>query len=295
MLKIQNLWDKAQKKLSGQKLAEIYADLVVQDNAELELKKIKAKGLDEEGLKEAEVRENFVGIIYRYKLEEHFPDDKIDSSKNEIPVDVSPVKLKDQRLQKLWKKAETAGFSENELEKLKQEFGHQQLKLDEYDALKDEMKSMEDIMDNTVDSKANKKSYKEKNKMLKQQHRDIKDTYEKLEGLATRTSEQPEFKDIRIFELWALAKRANMSEDELNSFKEELVHFENRIKKHEYVQEQLKLSELDMKEKHKDGVYSQKHKQLEETARTYEKRVHKHHADMKKRVEKAIAARHSEL
>lgn len=32
---------------------------------------------------------------------------------------------------------------EDELEKLKQEFGHQQLKLDEYDALKDEMKSME--------------------------------------------------------------------------------------------------------------------------------------------------------
>lgn len=59
----------------------------------------------------------------------------------------------------------------------------------------------------------------------------------------------------------------------LGFFQEELVHFENRIKKHEYVQEQLKLSELEMKEKHKDGVYSQKHKQLQETARTYEKRV----------------------
>jgi len=47
--------------LSGPQLADLYADLTIQDKVERELKKMKAEDRDQDGLKEAEVRERRLG------------------------------------------------------------------------------------------------------------------------------------------------------------------------------------------------------------------------------------------
>lgn len=46
---------------SGPKLADLYADLKIQDKVELELKKLKAEDMDKDGMKEAEVRRRLIG------------------------------------------------------------------------------------------------------------------------------------------------------------------------------------------------------------------------------------------
>jgi hypothetical protein len=48
---------------SGPKLADLYADLKIQDKVELELKKLKAEDMDKDGMKEAEVRRRLLGKI----------------------------------------------------------------------------------------------------------------------------------------------------------------------------------------------------------------------------------------
>lgn len=46
---------------SGPKLADLYAELKIQDKTELELKKLKAEDMDKDGMKEAEVRRRLMG------------------------------------------------------------------------------------------------------------------------------------------------------------------------------------------------------------------------------------------
>lgn len=46
---------------SGPKLADLYAELKIQDKTELELKKLKAEDMDKDGIKEAEVRRRLMG------------------------------------------------------------------------------------------------------------------------------------------------------------------------------------------------------------------------------------------
>lgn len=47
--------------LKGPVLSDLYADLIVQDKKERDLKKIKTENADPDGLKEAETRQAFVG------------------------------------------------------------------------------------------------------------------------------------------------------------------------------------------------------------------------------------------
>ena len=97
------------QRLSDAKLKSLYSELVVQDKEELQLKRLKADNLDKDGLKEAELRKKFGAIIERFGLAEHFGDDPVAQFEEE------KTKLnsffKDKKLQRLWDKAETSGFT----------------------------------------------------------------------------------------------------------------------------------------------------------------------------------------
>ncbi|VDI37366.1 Hypothetical predicted protein, partial [Mytilus galloprovincialis] len=56
MNKINQIWHKASKRLKGHMLADLYADLKIQDGLELQLKRLKSEDMDKGGMKEAEVR-----------------------------------------------------------------------------------------------------------------------------------------------------------------------------------------------------------------------------------------------
>lgn len=83
----------------------------------------------------------------RYGIREHFEyvgedykRDK-DSAFNEASDDhINKSLFKDKKLNKLWSKAESAGFTTQELLTLKEEFNHHQDKIDEYYSLLKDVK-----------------------------------------------------------------------------------------------------------------------------------------------------------
>ncbi|XP_067673392.1 alpha-2-macroglobulin receptor-associated protein-like [Haliotis asinina] len=294
-LKVNQLWEKAKKRLSGPRLADLYADLRVHDKYEMELKKYLLDDLDKDGMKEAETRLRFRNIVKEYGMLEQFKHVDPEMS-NDIPTESDfdkTMELGDKKLQKIWKKALMSGFSDEELDKLRMEFWHQQMKIDEYNSVRDDLSEMDsNTLGRTKTDSLDSMSLKEKNKDLKMRHKQIKDGYLKLESLSV--NKNLEFEDPRVYQLWAVAKKANMSEDELTSFKNELKHFEHRISKHEYMKDQVLMSKHELRGEVKDGQYPEKHRKLEEKADEYGRKVKKIHADLKKQVDKAFN-RHTEL
>lgn len=296
MQKTNLLWEKAQKRLSGAKLADLYVDLKVQDKHEFALKKLRVDGMDKEGQQEAQVNAAFKEIVEKYGLEDFYGIDE-----NNLPEDdKKQVHFKDKKLQSMWKRAEEAGFTERDLEKLREEFWHQQMKIDEINFLKQEL-GVEDVTDNEVQgAKKPGKTPEEKKALeydLQSQGKDIKAGYYKLENVMSEFDrEEPEFRDNRVYKLWAMARKTDWSPEELQSFKEELLHFERRLQKHEHYEEQLMQSAQALKDEVDDGKYPEKHMQLEERTQDLARKVKKLHDELKTRVSKAFAAtRHTEL
>ncbi|OWF56213.1 alpha-2-macroglobulin receptor-associated protein-like [Mizuhopecten yessoensis] len=295
MNKVNMIWNKAQKRLSRPRLADLYADLTIQDKVERELKKLKAEDRDKDGMKEAEVRQRLLEIINRYGLQDVISVPPSPTFSNEIPQE-----FHDKKLQKMWKKAELSGFTDEELKQLKEEFWHQQNKLDEYNSLKEEGFKFDDLMDNSLDpyqdKTFDKMSKTERQMELKRRNKDLNDQYRDLhENLDKPGDEELEFTDHRVYELWALAKKANMSHEELAEFKMELQHFQRRISKHDYYQDQLSYTEDLLKDDVKQGEFPEKHAEIKQRAQNMEKTVRKYHVHLKDTVEKAINKRHTEL
>ena len=55
-------------KLTELKLKQLHTELKVHDKEAMALKKLKAENMDKEGLREAEVRKKFNGIMFAYGL-----------------------------------------------------------------------------------------------------------------------------------------------------------------------------------------------------------------------------------
>lgn len=68
--------------------------------------------MDKDGLKESEIRKKFGSIIDRYGLADHFDKNLAGAEDNNVENNVNNnVVFKDKKLNKLWLKAESAGFS----------------------------------------------------------------------------------------------------------------------------------------------------------------------------------------
>lgn len=149
------------QRLTEFKLKKLYSELKVQDKEELQLKRLKADNLDKDGMKEAELRKKLGGIIERYGLDDGFDKEVPSSDFNKITSSTQNTNIfKDKKLNKLWLKAETAGFSGNfysafliaaendsfliieaELKMLKDEFIHHQEKVLQFYSLLEEHNS----------------------------------------------------------------------------------------------------------------------------------------------------------
>lgn len=123
----------------------------IQDKEELQYKQ-NNKGNDKDGM--AKLREKLSGIMKNYNLLELEDDnnkyakpvkhdkyvkDKHDKHNNKVGI------FNDKRLNRLWNKAEYAGFTAEELEELKKEFNLYQDKVDNYyNALDEKIKDRYD-------------------------------------------------------------------------------------------------------------------------------------------------------
>lgn len=135
------------------KLQSLYTQMKIQDKEELQYKQ-NNKGNDKDGTIAAKLREKLSGIMKNYNLLElednnnkygkpakydKYIKDKHENHKNKVGI------FNDKRLNRLWNKAEYAGFTAEELEELKKEFSHYQDKVDNYyNALDEKIKNRYD-------------------------------------------------------------------------------------------------------------------------------------------------------
>lgn len=286
--KMNLIWAKAQHSLGETKLKDLKRDLSKHEFDELTLKKMKTHNQDKDGLFEASVRKKLLSIMKKYSLERYYDDihppiekehdlkrDNLDKIKKEDSMQSNNLKytFRDKKLDKLWKKAEQSGFTQDQLMVLHDEFQHQQEKLDEhYDIMANieqeietksfkamrEQNSIENTLENEtgstqpLESPSDKKArlYKNLNQELKEKYsgikRDIEKLHSKISSGKIETSQGP-FEEQSVNQLWEAAVQTNFTSSELESFKEELEHYEVRIKKLRHFRVQLERNNVGFK------------------------------------------------
>ncbi|XP_068606728.1 alpha-2-macroglobulin receptor-associated protein isoform X2 [Brachionichthys hirsutus] len=296
--KLNQVWDKAKR-------AELHSDLKMQEKDELRWKNLKVGGLDDGGETEAQLRRGFNVILAKYGM---------DGKRDTRPLETNDLKdhatkegdaFDDPRLDKLWNKAESSGkFSSEELLNLRREFQHHKDKIHEYNIVMETVSRTEEIHKNEIspaegDSKTN--VLQQKHTDLKQKMRDLNQGFERLRTLSHEGfTEDSEFREPRVIELWEAAKRANLTEDELDSLKEELHHFETKVEKHSHYQEQLQLSHQKLRhvealgDKEHIKRNQEKYNTLTEKTRQMGYKMKKHMQDLSNKISRQ-GLEHNEL
>ncbi|XP_051820953.1 alpha-2-macroglobulin receptor-associated protein [Antechinus flavipes] len=304
MEKLNQLWEKAKRlHFSPIKMSELNVDLKMQEKDELNWKKMKAEGLDDDGEKEAKLIRNFNVILAKYGL-----DGKKDAqliNTNYINDGTENDVLDDPRLEKLWNKAKTSGkFSSEELDKLWREFKHHKEKVHEYNVLLETVSRTEESHKNVI-SPLDGNPIKEdvlhsRHTELKDKLRSINQGFDRLRKVSHQGYDaDSEFEEPRVIDLWDMAKTANFTQKELDSFREELKHFEAKIEKHHHYQKQLEISH--QKLKHVEGTGDKEHlsrnkekyAMLEEKTKELGYKVKKHLQDLSTRISRGL--QHNEL
>nr|CAG4638581.1 EOG090X09CU [Cyclestheria hislopi] len=292
------VWAKAQKRLVESKLKSLLSELKVQDKEELQLKRLKADGLDKDGLKEAELRKKLGNILERYGLNDHF-DEEVGDKNTDPDNSLSQNLFKDKKLNKLWMKAETAGFTEEELKTLKEEFIHHQDKVDTFYNILEKQNAkkirendptmnevhIEQLQDLEEKDPSNIDNSVENARL---QHRDIKSSYDRLERMTLSGPKSKDFEEPKVQGLWRIAQKADFTTDELESLRIELRHYEQRLLKLRHLQAQQMLKK-DIAEINVDR--SEEVIEIEKRLKLQERKVQKLHADLETR----ITQRHLEL
>ncbi|XP_059620877.1 alpha-2-macroglobulin receptor-associated protein [Phlebotomus argentipes] len=318
MAKLNLVWTKAQHRLTEPKLISLYTELKIQDKEELAWKQLSGQNKDKDGLKEADLRKKLIGIMSTYGLLEHFDDTQNpekfkDYTAYHGTVDAYKNKslFKDKKLNKLWEKAEVAGFTPAELTALKEEFMHHQEKVDlYYDLLDDvtknqgkkdfhinavneeEIKKFNEVgtVEDLADSRAQKHDeYYHAANELRDKHRDLRDSIDRLERITAKGPNSQDFVEPKVQGLWRVAVNSDFSPDELASLKVELLHLEARFMKLRHMNAEHAIS----LEKYKSNKHLNKHEKIsmmEDNIKKQSRKVEKLHEDLEKRIFK-----HSEL
>ncbi|XP_017272494.1 alpha-2-macroglobulin receptor-associated protein [Kryptolebias marmoratus] len=261
--KLNQVWEKAKRmQLSPVRQAELHSDLKIQEKDELQWKKMKVDGLDENGEKEAQLRRNFNVILAKYGMDGKRDVRSLESNSLKDHETKDGDAFDDPRLDKLWNKAQNSGkFTSEELQSLKREFQHHKDKIHEYNILMDTVSRTEEIHKNVIsplEGDAKEPVLQQKHTELKEKMRSLNHGFERLRKISHEGfCEDSEFREPRVIELWEAAKRSNLSTDELDSLKEELRHFETKVEKHNHYQEQLELSH--QKLRHVESLGDEEH------------------------------------
>jgi len=316
MRKVNLVWEKARIKMTHAKLKVLFYELKLHDKEELALKKLKAEYGDKDGLREAEVRKRFNGILNHYGL---------GKSNNEAEAKEDEVKkkaadnlrlFKDKKLDRLWEKArQSEEMREEDLKILKMEFEHYQEKMDQYNRLM-EIKGRDPLdqnrRKNTIDDldefeaafEADEETVKHVNALEgDEMKKDLKRHYAKIKRMATEGAQNaPAFHEPKVAGLWKLAQEAEFSQKELDSLRTELKHYEHRLQKLHLMKAEKSLMEDEGRDVIKNGSndvtgngaqhgFDLRLKQMDKKVKKQADTVKDIHVEL----ERKIVARHTEL
>uniref|UniRef100_A0A023FN45 Putative alpha-2-macroglobulin receptor-associated protein n=1 Tax=Amblyomma cajennense TaxID=34607 RepID=A0A023FN45_AMBCJ len=287
MHKLNLLWEKAQKRLSDAKLKGLFADLKVQDKEELAWKKM--MGQDKDGLKEAELRSKLKEIVDKFDLSDQFKHHQDEPPEHPNAARKEGYMFRDKKLNKLWLKVQKAGLSEEEMRTLREEFQHHQDKIDQFYATRDEDgKELGNDVELNVLAEEERQNGLLSGDVERQRHEALLESYRKLNSRADEAwKRKGGFAEDKVQRLWKLAQQGDFSPSELESLKEELQHYEHRIRKLNHFQTELEQHGADPK-----AAPDEDHvKTLKQRIKQYNHKVNKVHQDLEGR----ILQRHLEL
>ncbi|XP_031640987.1 alpha-2-macroglobulin receptor-associated protein [Contarinia nasturtii] len=305
MEKLNLIWVKAQQRLTEPKLQSLYTQMKTQDKEEIQYKQ-NSKDNDKDGSQAAKLRKKLIGIMRAYNLLEYGDHDKnIKPGKYDKHYDNNKVStFKDKKLNKLWNKAEMAGFTVDELNELKKEFSHYDEKVEMYYKLLDNIdETIKKRYENTVNQdeldffnevveeevKDDHREYVDNANKLRDKHRDLKDTYDRLEQKTAQGRNRDQFIDPKVIHLWNTALQSNFTASELAALKEELFHFETKLLKLSHLYAEQALGNEKLKNK-KDKKATEKNDHMEKNIKKHARKVEK----LQESIEKQVY-RHSEL
>ena len=104
--KINVIWEKAQNKMSKNKLSKLKELLRTQDVEEMHLKKLKAHGKDEDGKETARIRSNLISILNKFALTRYAEIDNSTAKDDTLETNRVRTQFHDSRLDTLWNIAE---------------------------------------------------------------------------------------------------------------------------------------------------------------------------------------------
>ncbi|XP_055340041.1 LOW QUALITY PROTEIN: alpha-2-macroglobulin receptor-associated protein-like [Paramacrobiotus metropolitanus] len=280
------VWEKAQRRLSADDLRSLLDELQLQDKDEITLKRLHM------GKK-----------------------DKQDASGKEKAAP-KRFTFKDKKLNKLWEKAQRAGFSDEELQNLKTEFIHHQQKVDDYyekfdEAISGNEKKPEsdnedgdyqikdqwnDLTSELTESELEDQvpmpsaTPKEETVELDKKLKDLTKNYGNLKERVNRHTQdlsEFNFKEDRVEELWNQAVGAGFDREELLSLRNELQHFEKKLQKLKNFNDEIQTGNG---KKHpsalgKGGEKSQERLDLESKAKHFAQKTEKLETEIQRRIE----------
>jgi len=290
MQKINLVWEKARvhMNLTELKLSKLYSQLKVQDKEELTLKKLKAEGGDKDGLRETDVRTRFSLILSTYGMGGSNP-------QPQQPISLTDQIFKDKKLQRLWEKAEKSGLTSTELLELQQQFQHHQQKVDEFQQLMELAGNKDNVKYNTIHREIENEVFQIRDtNELKKKMTDLKSGFDRLHRLSTNQGEENGFVEPKVAGLWKIALKADFDDVELESLREELSHYERRLEKLRFLQNELKLVDERFDAKHETEEDDEK----SEGRQVMDRKLAKNIDSVKKlhdNLENKILSRHAEL
>ena len=290
------------------------SDLKAQDKEELALKKMKADNLDKDGIKETQIRRQLSAILQKYGLVEHYKSeddsDNNSSAKSDKRTDdyIDKQIFRDKKLDKLWKKAQNTGLDDEQMKILKEEFRHHEEKIEQYNQIIDDINARQDInrakgqdWENSMNRILNEEELKvgvetDAHQALKQKHFEIKQNYKRLSEQILSSvdgikSFEDQFEEEKVQKLWELALKSNFDKDELMSLREELEHYQNRIRKLRHFESQLELDSIAGKDLNYNSDEYEDDKHIKRKVKDLNHKVNKLHNELETR----IMQRHIEL
>lgn len=227
--------------------------------------------------------------------------------------------FRDKRLDKLWRKAEKSDLSEDQLMILYEEFQHQQDKLEEHYATMNDLEekiersaekldaehvnSLESDQETKIPAKKTKSSnFKEASSKKKTRkddpkyqhlHDEYKQTKKQIEKLHDKISGKEQigdsaFEEPVVEDLWNAAKSVNFSDEELKDLKDELTHYQIRVKKLKHFETELERRRLVSKA---TDIQDAESKTITKKVKDLTDRVDKSHRSFERRIQ----SRHDEL
>lgn len=306
MAKINQIWTKAKKVLSLGKLESLREELVLHDKQELTWKRMKNEGGDKDGLKEAQLRTRLLDTLNRYGLGRYHPEGgpaAAPAAAAAAPAATMHRLFKDKKLNRLWEKAEKAGFSQEELKTLRQEFQHHQERIDEYYLLMEERgearEQQEEISNHIHQSEEppagslkRNKSHADYKSRINELHEEVRRGYDQLHVTSVSGPDGRDFTEPKVDVLWQMARKADFNAEELESLWLELRHYEQRLQKLRHVQTEMQTKDQ------RHGHSEEDRPQKTEGRKVYDRKIkdQEHHVEkLQLMLEDRILSRHTEL